>query len=534
MKTFESYLHDIGEYGIVEQSRYPLAVVSGLPNVKIEELVVFEGGYVGQVFMIGRDFIEVLVLGRQDIKAGTRVARTDEFFTVPVGQELLGSIIDPFGNSLSGKLPASSLANHRIVDTAPAGIDTRAKIKKPFHTGVMVVDTMIPLGYGQKELVIGDRKTGKTAFLQTAIKYQVKTHDTIAIYCGIGKKKSDVKKIEEFFQNEGLVKNTVIVATSSNDSPSLIFMTPYSAMTIAEYFRDQGRDVLIILDDLSTHAKFYREISLLAKRFPGRDSYPGDIFYVHSRLLERTGNFKVEMENHTKTDIAPEKKLKKSHGNIQTNSQTFETNRFVEASITALPVVEIVEGDLTGYVSSNIMSMTDGHIFFDSDIYYKGRRPAINIALSVTRVGKQVHSDVLRSINRELSTLFVLYEKTQNLSHFGAELSDSVLHVLQTGEIFYKFFTQGYSVPVPVEVLLASIAIIWLKYYDENNTDCIFEYRKSLLDAYSKGQYRQFFDSLPASVNFNDLLLKVSSQRDIVNEICRKPADKEGAAIQDK
>lgn len=481
MQDFNFLLETIGEFGIVVQVRYPIVIVSGLPHVRLHELVVFETGEKGEVFLVERSQVQILILSKEAIKPGTRVARTNQFFMVPVGDALLGEIIDPLGDPISEKGKKIKTSEKREIDISPLGIGAREKIKNPFQTGVMVVDTMIPLGKGQKELIIGDRKTGKTSFLLTTIKNQVK-QDTIAIYAAIAKKKSDIKKIHEFFIKEGIADKTVILATTSYDSPSLIFLTPYSAMTVAEYFRDQGKDVLLILDDLSTHAKFYREVSLLAKRFPGRDSYPGDIFYVHSRLLERTGNFKHKTKG--------------------------------EVSITALPVVEIVEGDFTGYIATNLMGMTDGHIYFDSNVYYQGRRPAVNVSLSVTRVGKQVSSNVFKSINRELSTLFALYEKMQNLSHFGAELTDSVRHVLRTGETFYKFFDQPYTLTVPQEVQLAVIAMIWLRFFEDNAIETITKTRDALVQAYEDKKHEKLFSEMAVCNDFNALLAYVSSHKD--------------------
>src|SRR5258708_6702594 len=294
----------------------------------------------------------------------------------------MGQTINPLGELLDPSLPFTEPQELRDIDAKPVGISGRQKITSPRVTGISLIDLLIPLGRGQRELIIGDRKTGKTSLLMTTIKKQV-SEGVIAIYAAIAKKKSDIKRLQEFFVQEQIMDKVIIVATSSYDSPSLIYQTPYAAMAIAEYFRDQGIHSLLILDDLSTHAKFYRELSLLARRFPGRDSYPGDIFYVHSRLLERGGNFKHKTAG--------------------------------EVSITVLPVVEIVEGDFTGYISTNVMGITDGHIYLDSNIYYQGMRPAVNIPLSVTRVGRQTVDKLTRDVNKNLTSFLANYEKLQNL-----------------------------------------------------------------------------------------------------------------------
>jgi F-type H+-transporting ATPase subunit alpha len=270
---------------------------------------------------------------------------------------------------------------------------------------------------------------------------------------------------------------SVIVATSSYDSPSLIFQTPYAAMAIAEYFKEQGIHTLLILDDLSTHAKFYRELSLLARRFPGRDSYPGDIFYIHSKLLERAGNFKHPTKG--------------------------------EVSITCLPVIEIVEGDLTGYVSTNVMGITDGHIYLDSNIYYQGLRPAVNIPLSVTRVGRQTVDKLTRDVNKNLTALLAQYEKLQNLSHFGQELTDDVKKSLKIGELIYKFFNQPYQLTIPLTIQLIILSMILQSIIDSK--DSLDKAKKGLLAAFYTEQPQKFLLELAVADDlktFNATILK--------------------------
>jgi F-type H+-transporting ATPase subunit alpha len=437
MKKFKDYLDTIGEYGIVTEIKHPIIKVEGLPKAKAHEVVMFETGEQGQVFSLEKDAVEVLVFSSIPIPVGTRVVRTNEFIKIPVGDFLLGTTINPLGEKIGSnnsgvitdKESQTNTTVYREVEIAPKGIHGRSKVSKPLLTGITLVDLMIPLGAGQKELVIGDRKTGKSTFLLSTLKNQLEA-GSIAIYAGIARKQADIKRIQEFFADNNLMKNAIIVATTSHDAPSLIYLTPYTAMTIAEYFCELGRDVIVVLDDLSVHAKFYREISLLAKRFPGRDSYPGDIFYTHARLLERAGSYKIP--------------------NIEN-----------EVSITCLPVVETVEGDLTGYIQTNVMGMTDGHIFFDSNAYAKGRRPAINIELSVTRVGRQTQSPLLREISQTLSSFLNEYEKMQTFSHFGAELSGKVQGILTKGDIIYQFFDQSYTETIPQTVQVILFALIW-------------------------------------------------------------------------
>ena len=486
-KSFQEVLEGIGEYGIVTQIKHHIAVISGLPHVKLSELVLFESGQFGQVFSIEEKFAEVLVFSRTSIKVGTRLTRLQTEIKVPVGSELLGRIIDPFGSPVVGVLGYKRPAEERFIDIEAPGIDRRVKIKRPFLTGVSIVDMSIPLGKGQRELIIGDRKTGKSSFLLNVIKNQVKD-GSIAIYCAVGRKKSDIKRIEDVFVKEGIFANSLIVATSYDDPASSIFLCPYTAMTIAEYFRDSGKDVVLVIDDLTTHAKFYREISLLSRRFPGRDSYPGDIFYVHSKLLERAGNFK--------------------HSNAEA------------VSITCLPVAETFEDELS-YITTNLMGMTDGHIFFDSNLYYKGVRPAINISFSVTRVGKQTQSPLMKEVNHELSLLLSSYNKMQSLSHFGGEVSQEVKDTLDTGNKIYKFFDQDYSIVVPLEIQLVLLSMIWLKFFYGESENEINNYRKNLILAMADESIKTMIKELLNVTSVVDLFSNVSKKKEEILSICK-------------
>lgn len=449
--SFKQMLDQVGEYGVVFQVSHPIAFIEGLPKAKSHELIMFESGQKGEVFGINRGKIEARIFSNEPVRVGTKVARSNQLISVPVGKELFGQIITPLGDPFDETQPFTPPKEFRGLESDFIGMSGRVKIDTQLVTGISLIDLMIPLGKGQRELVIGDRKTGKTSMLLTTIKEQV-LEGTIAIYAAIGKKKSEVKKLREFFIQQKLFEKIIMVATSSFDSPSLIFQTPYSAMAIAEHFRDQGMDSLIILDDLSTHAKFYREISLLAKRFPGRDSYPGDIFYVHSNLLERAGNFK-----HPKAK---------------------------QVAITCLPVAEIIEGDLAGYISTNLMGITDGHIYLDSDIFYRGMRPAVNIPLSVTRVGRQTLTKLQREINKVLMAFLTRYDKLQNLSHFGQELTDEVKRALNIGDIIYKFFNQGHEETVPPAVQIIIISMIFNRLIETKES--LDKYKKALIAAYSQ------------------------------------------------
>ncbi len=448
---FKNLLEKSGEYGIVYEVSHPIVFIEGLPTAKSRELIMFETGQRGEIFSINRGEVEARIFSHEPIKVGTKVTKTGKMLAIPVGSELLGKAITPLGDPIDPSDTFVMPKEFRSLESTYIGISGRQKITKQLLTGVSFIDTLLPIGKGQRELVIGDRKTGKTSLLLTAIKKQA-YEGVVCVYAAIAKQKSDIKKLQEFFRQEKILDKVIVVATSSYDSPSLIYQTPYAAMSIAEYFRDQGLNTLVILDDLSTHAKFYREISLLARRFPGRDSYPGDIFYAHSRLLERSGNFKHPTKG--------------------------------EVSISCFPVVEIVEGDFTGYIATNVMGITDGHIYLDSNMYYQGMRPAINLPLSVTRVGRQTLDTLSREMNRNLISFLTSYERLQNLSHFGQELTDEVKKDLRLGQMVYDFFNQPYQITVPKPVQMIILSMIMQNLID----------KKSTLDRIKAGLIAAYYD----------------------------------------
>jgi F-type H+-transporting ATPase subunit alpha len=477
--TYNQFLKKTGEYGVVFQVNHPIVFIDGLPQVKSREIIIFESGQKGEVFAINKGKVEARIFTHTPILVGTRVTRTNQLISIPVGPELLGHTINPLGEPIDPSVQFTPPKVLRELDSRPIDISGRAKITAPLSTGISLVDLMVPLGRGQRELVIGDRKTGKTSLLLTTIKEQAE-EGLVAIYAAIAKKKSDIKKLQQFFIQEKIADKVIIVATSSYDSPSLIYQTPYAGMTIAEYFRDQGLDSILILDDLSTHAKFYRELSLLAKRFPGRDSYPGDIFYTHSRLLERAGNFKHPTKG--------------------------------KVSITCLPVVEIVEGDFTGYISTNVMSITDGHIYLDSNIYFQGMRPAVNIPLSVTRVGRQTLNKLSREINKYLASFLAQYDRLTNLSHFGQELTADVKKSLWLGELIYKFFNQSYqeTIPSPIQVIIISLIVQGFV----ESKEALDQAKKGLVAAYSQPETRKFFAEIVKTGDLKSLNENVKNNKD--------------------
>ena len=490
MDTYQNQINKHGEYGEVLQINYPIVKVNGLPNAKVKEVVIFETGELGQVYDLSTESLRIILFSPQAVKVGTKVTRTGSQIKFPVSENLFGSIINPFGVPIVAPITVNKTITYLPIDLAPLNIDKRAKITKPLITGTAVVDIVIPLGKGQRELVLGDRKTGKSTFVLSTIINQI-NNGAVIIYAAIGNKKSDIKFLEEQMLKDELIKNNmIVVASSSFDSPGLIFLTPFTAMSLAEYYRDQGRDVVVILDDLLTHSKFYREFSLLAEAFPGRDSYPGDIFHIHAKLLERAGNFKYEGKG----------------------LPAGQAGRQGEVSISALPIAETQEADLTGYIVSNLMSITDGHLFFDSNVYAKGIRPAINTSLSVTRVGKQTQDRIMKDINREIAGLFSVFDKVENLSHFGSELSESVKNTLRLGTKIQYFFTQPEGITYPKEIYLTLFAILWLGII---NTEDEIENARFKLSESAKDQANlNFLKDLINTDSFNGLLRLVGTKKD--------------------
>lgn len=480
-EKYNSCLDTTKETGFVEEVKHPVVYVNGLPKARLSELVYFESGCMGVVTSLLDNYVEIMVFSSKAVPVGTQVSRSAEILQVPVGEGLLGNVINSLGESLYENKVIVGIEEYRGIDSVPPAIDMRERVSIPLETGVSLVDFLIPLGKGQRELIIGDRNTGKTTFVLQTLMSQAKL-GTICIYAAIGKKKHSIKKIEEQLEKFGLRDRVIIVGSASSDPIGYIYLTPYTAMTIAEYFRDMGKDVLLVLDDLTTHAKYYRELSLISKKFPGRDSYPGDVFYAHSRLLERAGNFKIG-----------DKKV---------------------ASITCLPIAEAIEGDITGYIQTNLMSITDGHIFFDRSIYKEGRRPAINYFLSVTRVGRQTQSRVRWGINRELSSFFYLHSKTERFIHFGAELNEGIKSTLEMGTKLDQFFDQTTEEIYPTDLQIILFVLIWSGVLREETQGKIRFYKLQAQKLYDKDPvFKDRIRKLITSCDdFNQLLGKVSAQ----------------------
>jgi F-type H+/Na+-transporting ATPase subunit alpha len=479
MKSFQQYLTMSEEVGFVEASNHSIVYASGLPQATTQEIVMFETGEFGVILSLSRDQVEILLLSKYSIKSGTRITRTGAKQEMPVGFELLGQTIDPFGRPLETGKVIEKPKISRPIDTDPSGINTRKRIAAPFETGVTMVDLLVPLGKGQRQLVIGNRKTGKTSFLYQTIVKQARL-GTICIYAGIGRKKTDIKKIESYFKASGIIDNTVIIASSSEDPSGITYLAPFAAMTLAEYFRDEGHDVLLVLDDLFTHAKVYREIMLIGRRFPGRNAYPADIFYTHARLLERAGNFTL------------------ANGS--------------EHAITCLPVVESVEGDIAGYIQTNLMSMTDGHIYFDVDMFAKGNRPAINPFLSVSRVGRQTQTPLRLSLHRELVSFLTLHQRLENFSHFTAEAGAGIKKTMAVADRIFGFFTQGATDVKSLDLQIIVFGLIWIEIWQD----------KTLMEKDIQTITQTYENSVEAQALVKEIITSSPNLNDMLQQLRRR------------
>jgi len=479
-EQFGVNIRELAEVGYVRKIVHPVVYVEGLPGATANEIIYFESGELGVVTSLTEEFVEICVYGRDTVSFGERAARSGKTLGVNVGAGLLGNVIDPLGVSLYDNVVINNLDEFRQIDRAPLGISSRKRVEEPLETGVTIVDLLIPLGKGQRELVIGDRNTGKTEFVMQMLLNQVRK-GAICIYAGIGRKMHSIKQVEEYFRENNILDRSVIVATSSSDPIGLINVTPYTAMTVAEYFRDKGNDVVLVLDDLTTHAKYYRELSLISKCFPGRDAYPGDVFHAHAKLLERAGNF------------------------ILKNGKS--------SSITCFPIAETVGGDITGYIQTNLMSMTDGHIFFDLDLYKSGQYPSINYFYSVTRVGRQTQTHVRWGVNRELASFLLLQKKTERFVHFGSEVNEGIRSTMQMHEYIMGFLTQNSSEVYALNVQLLTFCLIWTSSLTTN----INAYVSNLQKNYEEdAAVREKIDEAVASCeSFNQLLRKVGAENRI-------------------
>ena len=403
------------EVGTVLEVGDGIARVFGLDNVQAGELVEFPGSVTGMTLNLQEDNVGVVIFGNdRAIKEGDEVKRTERIAEIPVGESLLGRVVDPLGNPIDGKGPIES-SDTRLIETIAPGIVARKSVHQPMQTGLKAIDSMVPIGRGQRELIIGDRQTGKTAIAIDTIINQ-KGGDMICIYVGIGQKRSTMAQIVQRLENEGAMEHTIVVSSTASEPAPLQFLAPYSGVSIGEYFRDQGRHVLCVYDDLSKQAVAYRQLSLLLRRPPGREAYPGDVFYLHSRLLERACKLNDDLG---------------------------------AGSLTALPIIETQAGDVSAYIPTNVISITDGQIFLSTDLFNSGIRPAINVGLSVSRVGGAAQVKAMKQVAGTLRLDLAQYREKEAFAQFGSDLDQATQNQLARGQRLVEILKQPQYQPMP-------------------------------------------------------------------------------------
>jgi len=422
---------DVSEVGQVLSVGDGVARVYGLDNVQAGEMVEFPGGLMGMALNLETDNVGVVIFGDdRDIKEGDTVKRTGDIVDVPVGKGLLGRVVDALGNPIDGNGDLEDTERSLIEVKAP-GIIPRQSVHEPVQTGLKALDALVPVGRGQRELIIGDRQTGKTAVIVDTILNQKKSHESgddgeklFCIYVAVGQKRSTVAQVVKTLRDHGALDYTIVVAATASDPAPLQFLAPYAGCAMGEYFRDNGMHAVIFYDDLSKQATAYRQMSLLLRRPPGREAYPGDVFYLHSRLLERAAKMNADMGS---------------------------------GSLTALPVIETQANDVSAYIPTNVISITDGQIFLETDLFYKGVRPAINVGLSVSRVGSAAQTKAMKSVAGSIKLELAQYREMEAFSQFASDLDASTQRLLARGARLTELLKQPQYQPLPMEEQVVSI-----------------------------------------------------------------------------
>ena len=441
----------------------------GLENCMANELVRFEGGEYGMAMNLEETTVSIVMLSdTEDIKEGSRVSRTGDVVSVPVGDGMIGRIVNALGQPIDGRGP-TGCTETRPIETIAPGIIKRKSVSVPLQTGIKAIDSMIPIGRGQRELIVGDRQTGKTTIAIDTILNQ-RDSGVICIYVAIGQKNSTVASIAETIRKSGADAYTVIVSASASEGAPLQYIAPYSGCAIAEYFMAQGKDVLIVYDDLSKHAVAYRALSLLIRRPPGREAYPGDVFYLHSRLLERSAR------------LAPE---------------------YGGGSITALPIIETQAGDVSAYIPTNVISITDGQIFLETELFHAGIIPAVNPGISVSRVGGSAQIKAMKKVSGTLKLLYSQFRELQAFAQFGSDLDADTKERLALGERIVEILKQDKNSPVPVEYQVAIIYASVNGYLNEIKIPDVRKYEKELY-VYLKNNADELMDRIRSTGVLSD------------------------------
>lgn len=464
---------EMSETGVVLSVGDGIARIYGVENVMSMELVEFPNGILGMALNLEEDNVGVAILGDdKDIKEGDIVKRTGRIAQVPVGDAVMGRVVDPVGTPLDGKGPIEAKEFRRIEMIAP-GVVARQPVKEPLYTGYKAVDAMTPIGRGQRELIIGDRQIGKTAMAVDAIINQ-KDSGVLCIYVAVGQKKSTVAQVVEALRRHGAMDYTVVVAACASDPATLQFIAPYAGCAMGEYYRDSGRHALIIYDDLSKQAQAYRQVSLLLRRPPGREAYPGDIFYNHSRLLERAAKLNDELGG---------------------------------GSLTALPIIETQQGDVSAYIPTNVISITDGQIYLEPGLFFSGVRPAVNVGLSVSRVGGSAQVKAMRQVAGSLRLDLAQYRELEAFAQFGSELDKATQAQLNRGMRLVELLKQPQYQPMPAEKQILIIYAGTRGFLDKYPVEAVQRYERELFE-FVETKYKDIFETLRAKWVIDDELDK--------------------------
>ena len=468
---------EVSEIGQVLSVGDGIARIYGLDNVQAGEMVEFPGGIRGMALNLEEDNVGVVVFGSdRDIREGDTVKRTGDIVSVPVGKGLLGRVVDPLGNPLDGKGPIEAEANMKVDVKAP-GIIPRKSVHEPMQTGLKAVDALIPVGRGQRELVIGDRQTGKTAIAIDAILNQKAINEgddesakLYCVYVAIGQKRSTVAQIVKTLEENDAMKYSIVVAATASEAAPLQFLAPFTGCTMAEYFRDNGMHALITYDDLSKQAVAYRQMSLLLRRPPGREAYPGDVFFLHSRLLERAAKLNDD---------------------------------FGAGSMTALPIIETQANDVSAYIPTNVISITDGQIFLETELFYQGIRPAVNVGLSVSRVGSSAQIKAMKQVAGKIKGELAQYREMAAFAQFGSDLDASTQQLLRRGERLTELLKQAQFSPLKVEEQVVVIYAGVNGYLDALDVSQVGSFEQGLLEKVH-GSHSEILDAVRAEKELSE------------------------------
>ena len=485
-KILKEQIADYGSEASVSETGRVLSIgdgiarVYGLDKVQLGEMVEFEGGIRGMALNLESDNVGVVIFGDdRAIKEGDTVKRTKSIVDVPVGKELLGRVVDGLGNPIDGKGPIPKSAKRSRVEVKAPGIMPRKSVHEPMMTGLKAIDTLVPIGRGQRELIIGDRQIGKTAIAIDTFINQKETNDAagkddskklFCIYVAVGQKRSSVAQIVKTLEEYGAMEYSIVVASTASESAPMQFLAPYTAAAMGEYFRDNGMHAVVVYDDLSKQAVAYRQMSLLLRRPPGREAFPGDVFYLHSRLLERAAKV---------------------------------NDKLGSGSLTALPIIETQAGDLSAFIPTNVISITDGQIFLESELFYRGIRPAVNVGLSVSRVGSAAQTKAMKKVAGSIKLELAQYREMAAFAQFASDMDASTQQLLARGSRLVELLKQPQYSPLPMEEQVVSIYAGVNGYLDAIDVNKISRFENDLMNLI-KGSYKDILKSIRDEQSLSD------------------------------